>query len=380
MTAAKFCGVFDEIFLVNFCLPITSFNVVDMTNVDKILDSTSYADSLILKEEDLTSEMLDNRPGDLSENPETARQDGMDDEDLLQICSQRRWSTFCLNTKINSADLGVPKLNELSPIMKELDDTFFGNDRLCDLFTTFDTINSPLWLEVGNRRNDDTKIDSKVEDLVMNIDQMNSPVLERNRGIRICGESDNCKPLPLPTYDHDFPELNQFDQLSISDCPARKSNHVIKDEKSQKLKKTLRKMSRMKQTTVTFFYDSDDEIKENSEDYESLNNQNQPTKYGLRTALGLVRKNKNIAQHSSYIENTITTGSTQGLRSDQRSHLSNHYSEVDRRMSPVRRRLQTWIRNVSCIIPMCILYAYIRVHKYLHIYTYNTVVRFTQDN
>ena len=228
MTAAKFCGVFDEIFLVNFCLPITSFNVVDMTNVDKILDSTSYAGSLILKEEDLTSEMLDNRPGDLSENPETARQDGMDDEDLLQICSQRRWSTFCLNTKINSADLGVPKLNELSPIMKELDDTFFGNDRLCDLFTTFDTINSPLWLEVGNRRNDDTKIDSEVEDLVMNIDQMNSPVLERNRGIRICGESDNCKPLPLPTYDHDFPELNQFDQLSISDCPARKSNHVIK--------------------------------------------------------------------------------------------------------------------------------------------------------
>ena len=371
MTAAKFCGVFDEIFLVNFCLPITSFNVVDMTNVDKILDSTSYADSLILKEEDLTSEMLDNRPGDLSENPETARQDGMDDEDLLQICSQRRWSTFCLNTKINSADLGVPKLNELSPIMKELDDTFFGNDRLCDLFTTFDTINSPLWLEVGNRRNDDTKIDSKVEDLVMNIDQMNSPVLERNRGIRICGESDNCKPVPLPTYDHDFPELNQFDQLSISDCRARKSNHVIKDEKSQKLKKTLQRKSRMKQTTVTFFYDSDDEIKENSEDCDdgqiNLDNQHQPIKYGLRSAIGLVRKNKNIAQHSFYIDNSITTGSTQALRSNQRSYLSNRYSQVDRSMSPVRRRLQTWIRNVRSLIIVCILYAYLRVHKYIYI-------------
>ena len=370
MTAAKFSSVFDEIFLINFCLPVSSFNIVDMTNVDKILADTSDMGSVIGIGEDINIKMLDDRPADLSENPETARQDGMDDEDLLQLCSQRRWSTLCFNNKIASANLGDPKLYELSPIMKESDNTFCGNDRLCDLFTTFETINSPLWLNIGNHRDDESEFNNDVEALVMNIDEMNSPVPEKNSRIRICGVSDdNCTPLPLPTCDHDFPELNQFDQLSISDCRARKSNSLIKEEKSQKLKKISQKRSRMKQTTVTFFYDSDDEIKENSEDYDNMrsnsNNVHQPSKHELRTALGLIRKNKNIIQYSisnsgnTYIDSSTITGSTHAHCSNQRSCHSSHFSELDRIISPVNMRLQTWIRNVGSFTMMSILSVYI---------------------
>ena len=394
MTATKFCNVFDEIFLINFCLPLSSFNVVDMINVDMILDNKvvassenlqANADSSPRNNNDFTSDMLVDTQAEFYENPETVRQYCMDNEDILQLCSQRRRSTFGCNNIVRSNESRSfaysVGFSSLSPIMKELDNTLFGNDHLCELGSNLDTISSPLWLSIGNQSNDnyDSQGDLNycMETADMNSNKLNSPLPEGNTRINTCILHNNSSfiPLPLPSTDHDFPELNLFAQLSIRNDREKKLTSGDEIEKKQKINKILQKRNRMKQTTVTFYYDSDEEIKDNSEDSADIqlnsNDYYQSSKYGVRTALGLTKKNNNkhiknhknkchaqyskqmnngsISKNSSFnIESSIATLRThQYDNRNSGSYPSANCSDSNISGSLINPGLQAWIKNVG---------------------------------
>ena len=231
--------------------------------------------------------------------------------------------------------------NELSPIMKELDNTLFGNETRCALGTTFDTFGSPTWL---NQEDDG-------QDLFQNfnfaVDDENCSSTPR----QMSGSSDH-----LPDIDNnDYCELDMFARLSINNIDGIDSTHEDKHNPKyeQKIvKKFLRKGPRMKQTTVTFFYDSDEEIKEcsqsNSQEQNCYNNHQKSCKFGFRNALGLTKKNGRYSDKGGLSASTRSSCiESCSAIDDETNSRSSHISRPIDSSVAINAGLQSWLNTVS---------------------------------
>ena len=250
-------NVFDEKFLFNFPMGSLDISVADMLLVDYILadkQSCNHRDSEVLEKAD--------RNISIGENPEATRHHADVDDDRVLICSQRCRSPIQFENASHSAEkLSVPGNNfsVLSPIMREgFDLSIFDQDEHCDLGTTFNLFGSPD--EYGSSRN---------------------PLAENHNtsgsSNRISlNQSGSSSPDHMSVEVMDPFNLNTFSRLSLdpTDSERRKKDEDKNKESGEVLNLMADKHSRtfqkkksikMKQTTVTFFYDSDDEFNENSD-------------------------------------------------------------------------------------------------------------------
>ena len=256
-------NVFDEKFLLNFTLGYLPISVADMLLVDYILadkQSRNHCDSDVLEKAD--------RNIGIADSPEATRHQAELDDDRVLICSQRCRSPIqCENASHSTEKISAPGNNfsVLSPIMREgFDVSIFDHDQHCDLGTTFNLFGSPD--EYGSSR---------------------TPI-PRNQNL-----SGSCSRMSLgqsqsgsSSPDHmsvnidimDPFDLNKFSRLSLNPTDSdRRKDKKNKDKNTEegevlisnadKYSRTFqkKKSTKMKQTTVTFFYDSDDEINENSD-------------------------------------------------------------------------------------------------------------------
>lgn len=265
-------SIFDDKFLINFTLPLYAYTVAEMMLVDSLL---------IQPFQNQDNESVRDCQMDESDTPETARYQEEDNYDHLSINSQRIRSgllpeDYCRSTeKINISDV---RFNSLSPIVNDgIDMTQFGNDQSCGLGCTFDLFESPNWLKNSEK------------------------ALE--------GESPETadRKFTMPYVDEEeFYESIHFGRLSINPGEPQFENiSLFKDCGASNVSETKGKLQRrrkkMKQTTVTFFYDSDEEIKEDFDRnsdcdsselaYKGENQNKFRTKFGVWNALGLKKKN-----------------------------------------------------------------------------------------
>jgi hypothetical protein len=266
-------SIFDDKFLINFTIPLYSYTVAEMILVDSLLVQPR-------RNQDNESENLCQM--DESEGPETARYQEEENYDHLSINSQRLRSRsicedYCRSAdKRNTSDIGF---NALSPIVSDgVDLTQFGNDQSCGLGCTFDLFESPNWLKNSAKCREVESPDAAERSLsIPNVDE--EDFYESNLFARLSLN----------------PGEPQFDNVSLfKDCDTGKVSESKENLKSRRRKK-------MKQTTVTFFYDSDEEIKEDidcNSDCESAelackaDNRNKfRTNFRVRNALGLKKKN-----------------------------------------------------------------------------------------
>ena len=265
---------------------------------------------------------------DQPDSPDITRYNDMEHQDILQLCSQRRESLFSSNEKLMENALKDKRNDlefyELSPIMK-LDNTIFGNDQQCMLSSQFDQFGSPNWFddqdqeEKQNSKKQHPHSTCKLRARTAespndhhNSDSLNNCDSSYNCDIENKNKNKNksaCKPLPFDNnQDQDIScTLNKFTKLSIhgnktgygdrGKVSGKTFDNDMKFEESKcnQEKKVRRKKTQMKQTTVTFFYDSDEELKECSEEKIENSNSNdnhQSSNYAVRNALRL-RKKKN---------------------------------------------------------------------------------------
>jgi hypothetical protein len=186
-----------------------------------------------------------------SESPEATRHFKKDENDLIDF-NQRRRSIFHnpdkeINFHNHGADMKFDVTLGLSPILREnLNNTTDENyDRMC---TTFNTFGSPNWLDNNEDRiKDKTDIDD---------DEM---ILPDFNDYNPAYESEDIE----DTIIEELPEFcpNTFENLSISS----KNEDDCTDDKTEISRKSRERRHKLKQTTVTFYYDSDEEIKDTSD-------------------------------------------------------------------------------------------------------------------
>ena len=265
-------SIFDDKFLINFTLPLHAYTVAEMMLVDSLLVQPVYNENNGCEYQ---SQM------DESGSPETARFQDDDDYDHLSIRYQHLRSRsicedYCRSAeKIHSSDVA---LTALSPIVNDgIDMTQFGNDQSCGLGCTFDLFESPNWLKNSEKCREGKSSDTA----------------DPNLSLPSINEEEFCESNLFARLSVN-PGEPQFDSISLfNDCGA--------DKVSETKSKLQRRRKKMKQTTVTFFYDSDEEIKENfdcNSDCDSAeiaykaDNQNKfRTNFRVRDALGLRKKN-----------------------------------------------------------------------------------------
>lgn len=273
-----------------------------------------------------------------SESPETARCEEEDNDCRHSKNYQRLSSHLLCDDNCRSAekkDTSNIGFNALSPIVNDgIDMTIFGNDQSCGVGCTYDLFESPNWLKISEK----------------------------------CSESEfsvSTKRVSAPSIDdeEEFCESNLFARLSINpgepqfdDVPLFKDRNHVKETQLQAQKRK----KKMKQTTVTFFYDSDEEIKENldcNSDFDSLqvayraDNQNKiRSNFGVRNALGLQKKN---IQTSSSLGLDSVDGATLSLRNRAFSS-SGRGSCVNTSMA--NAALLNWIKSVGVFIDCKIMH------------------------
>jgi hypothetical protein len=257
-------NVFDEKFLLNFTLGSLPISVADMLLVDYILadkQSCNRCDGDVLEKAD--------RNIGIADSPEATRHQAEVDDDRVLICSQRCRSPIqCEDASHSTEKLGAPGNNfsVLSPILREgFDVSIFDQDQHCDLGTTFNLFGSPD--EYGSSR---TPIPGN---------QYTSRSSNRMSLNQSQSGSSSPDHMSVSVDIMDSFDINTFSRLSLdpTDSNRGKKNKKNKDKDTEKGEvvnliadkhsRTFqkKKSTKMKQTTVTFFYDSDDEINENSD-------------------------------------------------------------------------------------------------------------------
>lgn len=250
-------GIFDERFLINFCLPTGILNIGDMMLVDSLLERknrSTVAEISIDGQKDGDQEIQSRNfckdVEECSESPEAARHFKKDENDLIDY-NQRRRSIFHnpdknIDFHDHGADMTFDVTLGLSPILREnLNNTTDENyDRMC---TTFNTFGSPNWLDNNEDRNQN-KTDIDDDEILPDFNDFNPAY-----------ESEDVK----DTIIEELPEFcpNTFKNLSISG----KNGDDRTADKSEVSRKSREKRHKLKQTTVTFYYDSDEEIKDTSD-------------------------------------------------------------------------------------------------------------------
>lgn len=250
-------NVFDEKFLLNFTLGSLHMSVADMLLVDNVLadkQSCNHRHGEVLEKADKNIS--------IGESPEATRNHTDIHDDRVLICSQRCRSPIqCENAAHSTEKLSSPGNNFsiLSPIMREgFDLSICDQDKHCDLGTTFNLFGSPD--EYGLSR----------EPLIRSYNTSGS----RNR--MSLDQSGSSSPDHMSIEIMDPFNLNTFSRLSLDPTDSRRRRkdedknkesgevlNLIADKHSRTFQK--KKSTKMRQTTVTFFYDSDDEINENSD-------------------------------------------------------------------------------------------------------------------
>ena len=309
------CGVFDEKFLINFMLPSNTFSVADLLLADKL---SSGHDSHCLRTDT-----------EQTENPEIVRYCSDHEDDLFEIYSQRRRSTFHSDVILRSEDderaydvVVDAIIIALSPILKEgLDMTIFG-DECHGQGTNLDLFDSPNWLD-GNER---TSV---------------------NEQFNLTGDEKSAV-----SYDGDRNSHSnslEFDEFVPSDMLARLSINPEEDDRCFEVMNDERKQiqsrrSKMKQTTVTFYYDSDQEI--NDQSYSSSQGGSVPSsrssrysKIRVRNALALIVKDCESNQRSRSNKSNGTSAA-----SLKWSHSTSRADAIT-----VDAKLEGWISRVRAI-------------------------------
>jgi hypothetical protein len=255
--AIAMSGVFEERFLINFCLPPGILSVGDMMLVDSLLERKTKLMFGEVASGGQKDEVEEIHPGDTSnkveecsESPEATRHFKKDENDLIDF-NQRRRSIFHnpdkeINFHNHGADMTFDINLGLSPILREnLSNTIDGNyDRMC---TTFNTFGSPNWLD---------NYEGEKKDKPNTDDEQNLPDFN---DYDPAYESENIQ--------EELPEFcpNLLENLSIN---SQNSDGYTPD-KTKLSRKSREKRHKLKQTTVTFYYDSDEEIKDTCDDSDS---------------------------------------------------------------------------------------------------------------
>lgn len=287
-------SIFDEKFLVNFKIDNLPISLADMLLVDYVLAFDKSNNDCGREVSEKACEDFD-----IPESPEATRHDAEVDDDRVLICSQRyRSPVYCESVaQLKSTDDrdSLGNFCALSPILKEgFDLTTFDHDQHCDLGTTLNLFGSPdgCGLNYGpllsnlNTRNCKKKI---------SLNQSRSPSFYDENIV-----------VNDPFHVHMFYKLSLSPSYSVR--RKNKEKAYMPDCKTGKNKKSetlQKKIAKMKQTTVTFYYDSDDEINENNSDF-NLSEESvqilstasrleckQQCRYGnVRNALGFKTKTK----------------------------------------------------------------------------------------
>jgi hypothetical protein len=372
-------NVFDEKFLLNFTLGSLPISVADMLLVDFTLadkQSCNHCDNDVLEKAD--------RNIGITDSPEATRHQAEVDDDRVLICSQRCRSPIQCEDATHSAEkIGAPGNNfsVLSPIMREgFDVSIFDQDQHCDLGTTFNLFGSPD--EYGSSRtavigNQNTSGSSNR--MSLNKSQSSSP-----------------DHMSVDMMDSFNLNINAFSRLSLEPTDSdRRKKHKDKEKNKNKEKGEVlileadkhsrtfqKKCTKMKQTTVTFFYDSDDEINENS-DFDLDDQSTATTSRELKSTSGLngrsrgrskqcgygVRSTHSLApslplalapclemrmkmKNKSSMLSRDTTHSNSATCFDSTSlplhgHLTSTISSATAAKTPVNPHLQRWMINVS---------------------------------
>lgn len=293
-------NVFDEKFLLNFTLGSLPISVADMLLVDYILadkESWNNTDSEVLERAD--------RNIGITDSPEATRHQAEVDDDRVLICSQRCRSPIqCENASHSTEKLGAPGNNfsVLSPILREVFDvSIFDQDQHCDLGTTFNLFGSPD--EYGSTRTGAITGNQNTSD-------------SSNR--MSLNQSGSCSPdhMSVDIMDPFDLNINKFSRLSLDPTDSDRRKKVKEKDKNTEKGEVLdliadkhsrtfqnKKSTKMKQTTVTFFYDSDDEINENSDfdlDDQSAANNPRESKLKSRSSAGLNGRSKGMSKKCGY--------------------------------------------------------------------------------
>mmetsp|Transcript_7608 Transcript_7608/g.7692 ORF Transcript_7608/g.7692 Transcript_7608/m.7692 type:complete len:702 (+) Transcript_7608:84-2189(+) len=324
--AIAMSGVFDERFLINFCLPPGILNVGDMMLVDSLLEKKTKltVDKVTFSgQKDEVEEIHlgdnSNNVEECSESPEATRHFKKDEDDLINF-NQRRMSVFHNPDKEINFHNGADMTFGLSPILREnLNNTIDGNyDRMC---TTFNTFGSPNWLD-----NNDGEIKDK-------------PNIDDEEILPNFNDYD-------PAYESEFiqEELPEFCSSMLETLSINSENSVdgYTPDKKKLSKKSREKRHKLKQTTVTFYYDSDEEIQDTCDDSDAKSNSeeikrglgHQKRNKGVRNALGMRIKNK---------ESTSSKNSNIHSSNDINS-VSNH-SETVNKNEKLPSELDKWMRK-----------------------------------
>jgi hypothetical protein len=335
--------------------------LVDYILADK--QSCNHCDSDVLEKAD--------RNICIADSPEATRHQAEVDDDRVLICSQRCRTPIQYEIASHSTEkIGAPGNNfsVLSPIMRDgFDVSIFDQDQHGDLGTTFNLFGSPD--EYGSSR---TPIPGN----------QNTSGSSNRMSLNQSGSS---SPDHMNIDIMDPFNLNTFSRLSLdpTDSDRRKKDKEVNKNKengevlileADKHSRTFQKKSaRMKQTTVTFFYDSDDEINENS-DFD-LDDQSAATAsrefrsklrfkagskqcgYGVRNALApslppalaprLEMKMKNKSSMLSRNSTHSSSASCFDMPSTTSTATTASSASASAAKAPVNPHLQRWMINVS---------------------------------
>ena len=272
------------------------------------------------------------------ENPGIVRYCSYHEEDLFEIYSQRRRNSFNSDEILRSGDdtrghdVGADAgFFALSPIRKEgADMTIFG-DQGHGQGTTLDLFDSPNWLGV----NDHAAV---------------SEHFNLTGGKHLAGfpdKNEKCH-LESPAFD-EFDPSNMLARLSINPEEDSSCLEIMNDEFKQRRQLQIKK-SKMKQTTVTFFYDSDEEIDDQSYGSSiSISRSSRFSKIRAKNALGLIVKNSQLCGKSW--DNINKNHKQRGAISMEASPPSIKWPRSSSRTDTISvdAKLEEWISKVSAL-------------------------------
>lgn len=351
-------NIFDEKFLVNFKIDNLPISVADMLFVDYVL-------AFDKPKNDCDREVFEKAQEDfdIPESPEATRHHVEVDDDRVLICSQRyRSPVHCENvaqlTSTEDRD-ALGNFCALSPILKEgFDLTTFDHDQHCDLGTTFNLFGSPdgCGLNYGHLLSS------------LNASNCNNKIsLNQSRSPSIYNEN---------IVVNDPFHVHMFSKLSLNPSNSVRRNNKEKacmpDRKTGKNKRSeilQKKSGKMKQTTVTFYYDSDDEIKENNSDInlseedsvqiiskDSRSKCKQQCRYGnVRNALGFKTKTEMKMGMEMKMKSAANKRNLSLSPSSRSAHSYESISLPPTTITPtstssstsINHNLQRWMTNVS---------------------------------
>ena len=356
-------NIFDEKFLVNFKIDNLSISVADMLLIDYVL-------AFDKPKNDYDREMFEKAHEDfhIPESPEATRHHVEVDDDRVLICSQRYRSPILYEnvaqlTSTEDRD-ALGNFFALSPILKEgFDLTTFDHDQHCDLGTTFNLFGSPdgCGLNYGPQQ---SSLNTTYCNKKISLNQSQSPSIYHENIV-----------VNDPFHVHMVSKVS----LNPSDSVKRKYKEKAympdcntgKNKRSEILQTLQKKSGKMKQTTVTFYYDSDDEINENNSDFnlseeesvqimskDSRSKSKQQCHYGnVRNALGFKTKTKmKMGMGTGMKMKSAANKRNLSLSPSSRSaHSYESISLPPATITPTststttNHKLQRWMTNVSII-------------------------------